>query len=168
MRLFQIGLILVAMTLVSACENKSLRELARPSDGPDEFKITPGKPLQAPEDLSSLPEPTPGGANRTDQYPLQDSAIALGGRRAADTGVIPGADGAVVNYASRFGREAAIRQELAVADEDFRRRRGRFTQIRIVREDIYNNVYRRQALDAKAEQRRWRRAGAKTPSAPPE
>ncbi len=73
----------------------------------------------------------------------------------------------MINHASRFGRDPTIRAELAAVDEDFRRSRGRLTQIRIVPVDRYNQVYRRQALDAQREQARWRRAGARTPAAPP-
>lgn len=168
MRLVQAILILLTVTLVSACENKGLRQLTKPGEGPDEFRITPGKPLEPPSDYSVLPEPVPNGVNLTDQLPLQEGVAALGGRRPADAGAVPAGDGAVVNHASRFGRSATIRSELAVADEDFRRRRGRLTQIRLVPVDRYNQVYRNQALDAKAEQLRWRRAGARTPTAPPQ
>ena len=167
MRLVQAGLVIVAMTVVSACERTGLRALVKPGEGPDEFLITPGKPLEQPASFTTLPPPTPGGSNRTDQVPLQESVAALGGRRQAADGRIPASDGAVVNYASRFGRDPGIRQSLAAADEDFRQRRGRLTQIRLVRVDRYNQVYRREALDADREHLRWRRAGARTPSAPP-
>lgn len=167
MRLVQAALIVIAVSLLAACENKGLRALVKPGEGPDEFRITPGKPLEEPQSYSALPPPTPQGSNRTDQLPLQDSAAALGGRLPAQGGAIPAADGAVVNYASRFGRDPAVRAELAAVDEDFRRRRGRLTQIRIVPVDRYNQVYRREALDPQREQARWRQAGARTPSAPP-
>lgn len=168
MRLVQAAMILIAVTLLGACENKGLRVLVKPGEGPDEFRITPGQPLEEPQDYTALPAPAPGGANRTDQLPLQESVAALGGRRPADTGAIPAGDGAVVNHASRFGRDPGVRAELAAVDEDFRRRRARLTQIRIVPVDRYNQIYRREALDADREQRRWRQAGARTPSAPPQ
>lgn len=167
MRLVQAALMVVAVALLGACENKGLRALVKPGEGPDEFRITPGKPLEEPTDYNALPAPTPSGANRTDQLPLQDSVAALGGRRPAEGGAIPAADGSVVNYASRFGRDPGVRAELAASDADFRRRRARLTQIRIVPVDRYNQVYRRQALDAEREQARWRQAGARTPAAPP-
>ncbi len=165
MRLLHIGLIL-GLCAVSACDRTGLRELDRPGEGPDEFLITPGKPLQEPTDYAALPEPTPGGVNLTDQLPLEESVALLGGRRSGAGGPIPGADGAVVNHASRFGRDGAIRETLAVEDEAFRKRRGRFTQIRLGRRDRYNLVYNREKLDAQAEFVKWRRAGARTPSAP--
>lgn len=168
MRLVQAAMILMAVTLLGACENKGLRVLVKPGEGPDEFRITPGQPLEQPQDYKALPPPTPQGSNRTDQQPLRDSVAELGGRRPADGGAIPGADGAVVNHASRFGRDPAIRQELAAVDEDFRRRRARLTQIRIVPVDRYNQIYRREALNPQREQARWRQAGARTPSAPPQ
>ncbi len=167
MRLVQVALILIAVTLLGACENKGLRALVKPGEGPDEFRIAPGKPLEEPQDYTALPAPAPDTANRTDQQPLQDSTAALGGRLPAEGGAVPASDGAVVNYASRFGRDPAIRADLAATDADFRRRRGRLTQIRIVPVDRYNQVYRREALDPQREQVRWRNAGARTPSAPP-
>lgn len=167
MRLVQAALIVIAVTLVGACENKGLRSLVKPGEGPDEFRITPGQPLEQPQSYAALPPPTPEGSNRTDQLPLQESVAALGGRRPAESGAIPASDGAVVNHASRFGRDPAVRAELAAIDADFRRRRARLTQIRIVPVDRYNQVYRREALDADRERARWRRAGARTPSAPP-
>lgn len=168
MRFWQAGMVMIVCGVLSACANTNLRELDKPGEGPDEFRIVPGKPLQAPDDLAQLPEPTPGGSNLTDPQPLQDSVAVLGGRRPAASGAVPSGDGAIVNHASRFGRDGTIRQQLATADEDFRRRRGRFTNIRIVREDNYSKVYRNEVLDAFREQRRWRRAGARTPSAPPQ
>jgi hypothetical protein len=168
MRLMQAGMIVFACALLSACANTGLRELDKPGEGPDEFRIVPGKPLQSPEDYASLPAPTPGEGNLTDQQPLNDSVAVLGGRRPAAGGAVPSRDGAIVNHASRFGRDGSIRTQLAAEDEDFRRRRGRFTNIRIVREDNYGKVYRNELLDPRAEQRRWRRAGARTPSAPPQ
>lgn len=168
MRLVQAAMILMAVTLLGACENKGLRVLVKPGEGPDEFRITPGQPLEEPQSYDALPVPTPGGQNRTDQLPLQESVAALGGRRPAETGAIPAADGGIVNHASRFGRDPAVRAELAAVDAEFRARRGRLTQIRIVPVDRYNQIYRREALDADREQQRWRQAGARTPSAPPQ
>lgn len=168
MRLMRASVICVAVLALSACGDTGLRLLQKPGEGPDEFRIVPGKPLEAPQDYSTLPPPTPGAGNITDAQPLQDSVAALGGRRPVDaSGPIPSSDGALVNQASRFGRDANVRTELAAEDEDFRRRRSRLTQIRIVKEDRYNQIYRGQALDAGRELERWRRAGARTPSAPP-
>jgi hypothetical protein len=162
------AMILIAAALASGCANTGLRQLVKPGEGPDEFRITPGQPLQEPQDYATLPPPAPGGSNRTDQFPLRESVEALGGRRPAEGTAIPAADGAVVNYAARFGVDPTIRRTLAEIDEDFRRRRGRLTQIRIVPVDRYNQVYRREALDPQRELGRWRSAGARTPSAPPE
>lgn len=168
MRYWHAGMGLVLLAMLSACSNTGLRQLQKPGDGPDEFIIVPSKPLQAPTDYTSLPTPTPGGSNITDQQPLQDATAALGGRRALDaSGPIPARDSALVNQASRFGRDASIRATLAAEDEDFRKRRGRFTQIRISRVDRYNQVYQRESLNARAEWNRWRRAGAQVPSSPP-
>ena len=167
MRFANIGLILALATTAACGGGDNLRELGRPGDGPDEFRIVPGQPLQPPENYSELPAPTPGGTNLTDQDPLQDGVAALGGRRSAPTGSIPGSDGGVVNYASRFGRDGSIRQALAAEDEAYRQRRGRFSRIRLQKRDFYALVYRPQTLNARTEARKWRRAGAATPSSNP-
>lgn len=170
-RMLRSGL-LIAILALSACggyeRDISLRSFRSNSGGPDEFSIIPRKTLEAPDDFSSLPEPTPGGANITDLTPNADAVTALGGRASALalTGV-PASDGAIVNHASRYGVPADIRASLAAEDEEFRRRKSRFTKIRIVRTDRYNQVYKRQALDPYRETRRFRRAGINTPTSPP-
>ena len=153
--------------LLGACANTGLRTLVSNSAGPDEFGIQPVGSLQQPDDFTSLPAPTPGGSNLTDRNPLQEGANAFGGSLADANGPIPGSDGALVQYASRLGVTSGIRQTLAETDADFRRRKARFTQYRIVPVDRYNQAYRREALNPQSEAARWRRAGARTPSAPP-
>lgn len=160
--------VLVLMTLaVSACANKGLRDLRSTSDGPDEFMIQPANPLEAPSDYATLPTPTPGQANLTDRSALNDGITAFGGRPEATGGGIPASDGALVRHASRLGVAANIREDLAEADAKFRKRKARFTQIRIVPVDRYNQAYRRETLDADSEAAKWRRAGARTPSYAP-
>ncbi|WP_299964917.1 DUF3035 domain-containing protein [uncultured Roseobacter sp.] len=160
-----LALILITACL-SACANQGLRDLRSNTRGPDEFAIEPKAPLQTPDDLRTLPSPTPGQANLTDNNPLDDAVIALGGRPSTGTAV-PATDGALVNAANRFGITPNIRQTLAESDAEFRRRQSRLTQFRLFPEDLYLRAYRRQALDARAEAARWRRAGARTPSFPP-
>ena len=76
MRLVQLGF-LVSFVGLAACSGGPLHELVKPGEGPDEFQIVPGKPLQAPETYADLPAPTPGGVNLTDQQPLEQGANAL-------------------------------------------------------------------------------------------
>ncbi|MGJ8545695.1 MAG: DUF3035 domain-containing protein [Sulfitobacter sp.] len=166
MRLIHLTILLPL--LLGACANTGLRDLRSNSEGPDEFGIQPAKPLEAPPSYSALPAPTPGQANLTDRYPLQEGAIAFGGRLADPNDPVPAGDGALVTHASRLGVTSDIRETLAQTDADFRKRKARFTQFRIVPVDRYNQAYQNQALDAFAEQDRWRRAGARTPSAPPQ
>ena len=133
-------MLLIATVGLSACggyeRDITLRKIRNTSNGPDEFTIVPGKPLEAPPSLTELPPPTPGAGNRTDQQPQADAVVALGGSAAAvqDRG-ISSADGALVAAASR-------------ADE-------------------YYSAYEDQSVDPRAEQNRWRNAGAPTPTAPP-
>lgn len=153
--------------VLAACANTGLRDLRTNSDGPDEFLIQPSKPLEAPPSYSALPAPTPGQANLTDRSALNEGITAFGGNPAAANAGIPASDGALVRHASRLGVAPNIREDLAERDALFRKRKARFTQFRIVPVDRYNQAYRREALDPNSEARRWRRAGARTPSSPP-
>ncbi len=158
----------LAFVGLAACSGESrLRDLRSFTDGPDEFLILPGKQLEAPKDYSSLPTPTVGGTNRTDQNPRGDAVAALGGKPSQLTpSGVPSSESGLVTYASRNGITPAIREELAEEDADFRKSQARFTKIRIVRVDRYNQAYRKQALDPYQELDRWRAAGVATPTAP--
>lgn len=147
----------------------TLHDIRSSSSGPDEFAILPGKPLQAPPNFTDLPAPTPGAANLTDQNPLGDGVAAFGGKpERLVPGGVPAGDAALVRAASRNGVQPNIREELAAADEDLRRRKSRFTKIRIVRTDRYNDVYKRESLNPRNESNRFRRStGIRTPSSPP-
>ncbi|MEM8577424.1 MAG: DUF3035 domain-containing protein [Pseudomonadota bacterium] len=161
-----LGLALLVITGLAACENKGLRQLQGTSDGPDEFIVTPVKTLAQPDSFTALPTPTPGGSNIVDLQPLSDSAAALGGRRASG-GAVPASDAALVAHAGRRGVSPTIRETLASEDADFRRRKARFTQIRLVPVDRYNQAYRREALDPQVVAEQYRLRGVPTPSAPP-
>lgn len=159
-----------ALLSVAACGKSDkmpqLMNARSTSAGPDEFSIIPPKPLAMPEDLAALPAPTPGGANRTDATPDADAIVALGGNPAG-AGGIPAADGALVNSASRNGTNGSIRETLASEDLDFRRKHnGRILQ-RMFGVNVYYQAYSRMSLNQQAELLRWRKAGARTPSAPP-
>ena len=161
-----LGMVL-ALTL-GACANTGLRTLKSRSAGPDEFLVQPVKPLQLPPDVEVLPPPTPGGRNLVDANPLEDATIAVGGRKqSSPDGPIPGGDGVIVTYASRFGVAGDIRQSLAQEDAEFRRKKSRFTQYRIVNVDRYNEVYKRFAINPFAVAESYRQIGVKTPSSPP-
>ncbi|MEM8776118.1 MAG: DUF3035 domain-containing protein [Pseudomonadota bacterium] len=165
--------VLVAAVALTACSRKKdedivLTRLKDNGPGPNEFSIVPGKPLQPPEDFSSLPTPTPGGSNITDQTPLQDGIAALGGNPNAVTSSAPSAsDGALINHSRRFGSQGNIREVLAAEDVDIRRRRGRVNILNLGQNDDYTLAYKRQWLDSQEEEKRLRNLGIQTPSAPP-
>lgn len=170
--LFLIGL--AGLFGLSACsrgeKQPELMNIRNTDRTPDEFTVLPGKPIALPEDLAALPTPTPGGTNRTDPTPEADAIAALGGdgTRATRDGGLSRSDGGLVNYAGRFGVSGGIREQLAAEDVEYRRRNdGRLLE-RIFNVNVYHQAYRPQALDQHAELERWRRAGAKTPAAPPE
>lgn len=155
---------------VAACsrgEPRPVHDMRNFSRTPEEFSIVPNRPLEQPADYAALPEPTRGQGNRADQTPLADAVAVLGGNpaRLEATGT-PSSDGALINRASRFGRDANVRAELAAEDEAFRKRRSRFTWT-VVPTDTYNRIYRRERLDPYSWLNRYRGAGARTPSAPP-
>ena len=161
----------LALAALGACggpREPDLLTFARGDEGPEEFGIVPNRPLEAPESYAVLPTPTPGGANRADQTPLSDAVAALGGNPAAGAGGVPAGDAGLVTYAARGGVDPAIRAELAAADLEFRRdSQGRILE-RLFSVNVYNRAYARFELDQYAELLRWRRAGVRTPSAPPD
>ncbi|MDO5529303.1 MAG: DUF3035 domain-containing protein [Paracoccus sp. (in: a-proteobacteria)] len=158
-----------AAGLLGACSgDPQLMNIRAGQTTPDEFAIVPTRPLTMPADLNQLPPPTPGGANITDPTPRGDAVAALGGNPGAlvDQG-IGAADQALVNHAARAGSQPGIRQQLAQEDADWRARHGRRPLETLARTNVYLRAYEVMTLDSEAELRRWRRAGAQTPSAPP-
>jgi hypothetical protein len=156
-----------AFLTLAACggSDANLYALRSTSGGPDEFAILPSRPLEMPQDMAALPPPTPGAANRADPTPRADAYAALGGNAAAlNRGAT---DGGVIRYTTRYGVDPAIRQELAVADEAYRQDRGPRLLERWANVSVYYRAYQPLALDQQAELERFRRAGIRTPSAPP-
>ena len=160
---------IIGSMMLSACSDTppKLRDLYDPYAGPEEFAISPNLELEMPQDLASLPTPTPGGKNLTDPNPKGDAIALLGGdpnrvtASRSDTN-----DGALWTYATRFGFDPNIRETVSEEDRRFRLFQGRFSQIKLFRVDRYNQIYRRQTLDAKKEVQRWRERGVSTPSMP--
>lgn len=162
--------ILAMLMLVTACSNDAkLMNIQSEGNGPDEFAILPTRALELPPDLNNLPQPTPGGSNITDPAPLGDAVAALGGNpgQLAAQG-IGSADGALVAYTTRAGVSAGIREQLAREDAAFRSRNGPRVLERLTGTSVYQRAYQSQQLDSYSELERFRRAGAQTPSAPPE
>ena len=81
MRANRIGFALAGALILSACTQSApeLMHLRSTTNGPDEFAVLPPKALELPADLTSLPAPTPGASNLTDQHPMDDAIVALGG-----------------------------------------------------------------------------------------
>jgi hypothetical protein len=161
-----LGAAVLALGACSKTDEPILMNARASHAGPDEFGILPTKPLEMPENLAALPEPNPGGTNRVDPQPRADVARALGG--SPNVALASGtADGGIVNHASRFGRDGGIRAQLASEDLEHRQNnRGRVLE-RLFAVNVYNKAYSFMTLDKYAEVERWRRAGVRTPSAPP-
>jgi len=164
MKVVHVTLVLAALA-VAGCSGKDrrLRDFRDMNNGPEEFAVEPKKPLEMPK-VAELPVPTPGAGNRSDLTPKADTYAALGGR--AGGGSSPATDSALIAHASRKGVAPNVRETMAEEDADFRRRRGRFTHIKLFKVDRYSDVYRGQGTNQKQENERFRRAGVKTPSAP--
>ena len=166
----RIAAIVLAVLALSACagdRNPQLMNLRSETRGPDEFGILPTKPLQLPKDFAALPEPTPGGASRTDPTPQADAIAALGGD-AAVLGRGASGDGAVLAQATRFGLSPDIRTVLAAEDLEYRRKNNGRVLERLLNVNVYFKAYAPYALDQEAELARWRRVGLRTNSAPPD
>lgn len=161
----------VALVALSACGGGDkvphLMNLRSTTAGPDEFAVLPPKALSMPADLAALPDPTPGGANLTDPHPMDDAIVALGGKPRA-AGGIPAADAGLVRYADRNGGSPDIRSKLAADDLAFRKKHPGKLLERAFGMTTYFEAYRAMWLDQYAELARWRAAGIRTPSAPPE
>ncbi|PZX15811.1 beta-barrel assembly complex subunit BamF [Palleronia aestuarii] len=162
------GMAAILVAGLSACGGGTpdLVTLRSTQPGPDEFAVLPNRPLETPPDLSALPVPTPGGANRSDQTPVADAVAALGGNPAAvPGGGVRGPD--LVTYARRYGVEPGIRGTLAAADLEYRRERPGLLLERVFGTDTYTQAYGPLALDPYAELERMRARGVRTPAAPP-
>ena len=170
MRMPRAILALTLAALVAGCADIGLRNLRAPGPGPDEFSVLPVKPLTQPKDYAFLPAPTPGGANLTDPGPKADAVVALGGSEAAlnPNASIPSGDAALVTASSRYGVPANTRQVVAEEDAEFRRKKKRFTRLRLFPVDRYSQAYKRQAIDANNANEAARQRGIETPSAPPQ
>ncbi len=158
------------VTALAGCSSggtPELMNLRSATAGPDEFGILPPKALEMPTDLATLPQPTPGGANLTDQNPRADAILALGGKPRTLDGAVPASDQALIAYAARYGVLAAVRDILASEDLDWRQRNKGRPLERLFNVNVYFDAYRSMALDQQSELEKWRQAGVGTPSAPP-
>lgn len=160
---------LIACLALAACSESTpdLMTFTRTQPGPDEFLVVPAKPLETPPSFNTLPPPTPGGVNRADATPQADAVAALGGSPARLNEDNAGVDNGVIAYASRFGREPAIRQTLAEEDLEIRRRNNGLFLERVFNRNLYYDAYNAQQLDQQGERARLRSAGVPTAEAPP-
>lgn len=165
-------LILLVVTIMAGCAPRdgdvTLTRIRNTGNGPDEFSVLPGKPLDPPPDVTSLPTPAPGAGNRTDQNPRADAIAALGGRLTAPDAAPDARNAALVNHATRYGGIPAIRTTLSREDQEIRRNHGRVNILGILPGDDYTQAYRKQWLDAHAEERRLRSRGILTSTSPPD
>lgn len=158
----------VAAAGLGACSDDAPKLMNIRTDTPDEFRILPTKPLEAPEDYTALPEPTPGGVNRVDVNPQADAVAALGGKPESMGGGIRAADQGLVNYAVRYGAPANIRETVAAEDLTWRQENNGRLLERLFDINVYFDSYAPMSLDQHAElERLWSR-GVRTPSAPPD
>ncbi len=162
-------LVLTIAVAIAGCTADGLRDLQPQGPGPDEFSVLPVKPLTQPQDYQFLPAPTPGGGNITDPNPIEDAVVALGGSATAlNASGVPASDQALVTASSRYGVAPNTRQVLAEEDAAFRKRKRRFSSLKLFPVDRYADVYRPQSIDPYEQTKWWRLRGYETPSSPPE
>lgn len=163
-----IGITALTLAACGGGKDPKLIHFKTSGKGPDEFAILPTKPLTAPESYVDLPAPTPGGINVTDPTPEADAVAALGGRPSALTRRgVTSSDQSLIAHAGRYGVAPGIRDRLASEDLEYRRlNNGRILE-RLFKVNVYYDSYQPFELDQHRELERWRRAGARTPSAPP-
>lgn len=129
---------------------------------PDEFLVLPTKPLEIPQNLSTLPPPVPGAPNRVDPQPAADAVAALTGRPA------PAGSAAAPALVARAGPVApGIRATLAAEDAVYRRENRGLPLERLTDRSPDWTIYENQRLDADAEFIRLRARGVRVPAAPP-
>lgn len=156
---------LVALT---ACDSDPQLMNIR-TDAPDEFAILPTRPLEAPEDYTALPEPTPGGTNLADPQPKADAIAALGGNpERLASGQIYAGEQTLLSYASRYGVPGDIRDVTAAEDLTWREENNGRLLERLFNVNVYYDSYKPMALDQHLELDRLRGKGIWTPSAPPD
>ena len=145
--------------------NDTLINLRSASVSPDEFLVMPQKPLETPESLTDLPEPTPGGTNLADLDTTNTAITALGGR--GNGRGIPGSEAALVQAVrASGGTEPGIRETLRAEDQAYREDRSR--RLARLEEDFEANlIYSRMMLDPYAELERLKGKGVRLPTAPP-
>lgn len=160
---------LAGLATLAACASDNPELMNIRSDTPDEFAILPTKPLEAPEDYTLLPTPTPGGTNLVDATPLADAVAALGGNPdRLDRGQIYGGEVGLVSYATRYGVPADIRSTIAAEDLAWRQENNGRLLERLFNVNVYYDSYRPMSLDQHLELDRLRQLGVRTPSAPPD
>lgn len=151
------------LVLASCGGDPRLMNVRNTESGPDEFSVLPTAPIEIPENLAALPEPTPGGRNRVDPDPEGDAIAALGGNEARANRQA----GDIVGYATRFGVTQDIRGVLLAEDRAYREANQGLLLERVFGVNVYYDAYRPMSLDRYTELERLRRAGVRTPSAPP-
>lgn len=163
-------LALAGAAALAACSSGDPKLMNIRSDTPDEFRILPTKPLEAPDDYTALPAPTPGGSNLVDPNPRGDAVAALGGdaARLEPTGRINAGEQTLLGYVSRYGVPADIRKVLAAEDLAWRKENNGLLLERLFSVNVYFESYAPMSLDQHAELERLRRAGVWTPTAPPD
>jgi len=163
-------LALAGAAALAACSGGDPKLMNIRTDTPDEFRVLPTKPLEAPEDYTVLPEPTPDGTNLADPNPRADAVAALGGNpdRLLPTGQIYAGEQTLVSYTGRYGVPADIRQTLAAEDLEWRKENNGLLLERLFNVNVYFDSYKPMSLDQHTELERLRRLGIWTPSAPPD
>jgi hypothetical protein len=161
-------LLLPLVLAVSGCSEGGLAGALRSSGAtstPDEFLVLPTRPLEIPDDLASLPPPTPGAPNRVEYQPETLAVTGLTGQQ----GTARTASGAaLLARAGAASNDPLIRTRLAQEDAEYRASHGGRLLERLFARDQDALVYRDMTLDAAAAYEQMRARGVQLSAPPPD
>lgn len=170
MTLRQAHLAILLLPLVLAaggCGEGGLAGVLRSSGAtstPDEFLVMPTRPLEIPENLASLPTPTPGAPNRVEYQP---EAIAIAGLTGQDSMRTASAS-ALLARAGAGSANPQIRTILAQEDIEYRNRhRGRVLE-RLFSRNKEALIYQDMTLNAPVVYEAMRERGVNLSAPPPD
>jgi hypothetical protein len=160
------AMLLPAVLALGACSNGFAGSLRASgiAGKPDEFMVLPTRPLEIPQDLSTLPVPQPGTANRVDYQP---ETIAVAGLTGQEGRVRTASGAPLLARAGAASRDPQIRARLAQEDLEYRRsNNGRLLE-RIFSRNKEALVYEDMTLDAGSAYEQMRARGLVDTAPPP-
>jgi Protein of unknown function (DUF3035) len=161
-------LLLPLVLAISGCGQGGVAGVLRSSGAtstPDEFLVLPTRPLEIPDNLASLPPPTPGAPSRVEYQP---ESIAVTGLTGQEGQVRAASGAALLARAGAASNDPQIRARLAQEDAEYRASHGGRLLERLFARDQEALVYRDMTLNAPAVYEQMRARGVQLPAPPPD